>query len=179
MVTSLWAGHSRVWFLGAGKRYFLFSRTPTQLLFKWVLVVKQAERKADHSPPKNDDVKKERRYASAPSICLHGMQRENITITDDFLTPSFHLVDNLHFVSYTHIAWLQFMLGTAISYTETYEKGWKKFQKFVSPLTEKLHAWLADIASETEQFREFTYEIINSSFSLSPCPHFISQSTRT
>jgi len=46
---------------GAGKGESLFSRTPTQLLFKLVLVVKQAERKADHSPPKNDHVNKERR----------------------------------------------------------------------------------------------------------------------
>jgi hypothetical protein len=64
------------------------------------------------------------------------------------------------------------MLGTAISYTETYEKSWNKIQKFVSPLTEQLHAWLSDTGSETEQRTEFTYETINSSFSLSPSPRF-------
>jgi len=67
-------------------------------------VVKQAEGKADYSPPENIDVKKERRQASAPSICLHGKHKENFTITDDFLPPSFQLVYNLQFVSHTYIA---------------------------------------------------------------------------
>jgi len=70
------------------------------------------------------------------------------------------------------------MLGTAISYTETYEKGWNKIQKFVFPLTEQLHAWLADTTSETGQFKEFTYEIINPSFSRSPFPQFTLQYLR-
>ena len=72
----------------------------------------------------------------------------------------------------------KFMLGTAISYTEACEKGLNKIQKFVSPVTEQLHAWLADTWSETGQFTEFTYEIINSSFSLSPFPQFTPQYLR-
>jgi len=66
------------------------------------------------------------------------------------------------------------MLGTVISYTETYKKWWNKVQKFISPLTEQLHAWLADTTSETGQFKEFIYEINNSSFSLPPFPQFTS-----
>jgi hypothetical protein len=70
------------------------------------------------------------------------------------------------------------MLGTAISYTETYEESWNKIQKFVSLFTEQLHAWLADTGNETGQFTEFTYETINSSFSLSPFQRFTPQNLR-
>jgi hypothetical protein len=73
---------------------------------------------------------------------------------------------------------LPFMLGTAISYTATYEKGWNKIQKFLSPLTEQLHAWLADTASETGQFTDFTYKITHSSLSVSPSPQFTPECLR-
>ena len=53
-----------------------------------------------------------------------------------------------------------------------------KFKSFFSPLTEQLHAWLADTTSETGQFKEFTYEVTNSSFSLSPFPQFTLQYLR-
>jgi hypothetical protein len=70
------------------------------------------------------------------------------------------------------------MLGTAISYTETYEKDWNKILKFLSPLTEQLHAWLADTASEAGQFTDFNYKITHSSLSLSPSPQFTPQCLR-
>lgn len=61
------------------------------------------------------------------------------------------------------------MLGKAIRYTETYEKGWNNFQKFLSPLTEQLHAWLADRANVTGQLTDVTYKIIHPLFL---CHHF-------
>jgi len=41
-------------------------------------------------------------------------------------------------------------------------KAGTKFKSLFPPLTEQLHAWLADTGSETGQFTEFTYETINS-----------------
>ena len=40
-------------------------------------MVKRLAREANHSRPSSGAVKKEESYASTPSICLHGMDRDS------------------------------------------------------------------------------------------------------
>jgi hypothetical protein len=43
-------------------------------------VVKQLHCEAKHSPPSSTEVKNDWRYTSTPHICLHAMERENLTV---------------------------------------------------------------------------------------------------
>jgi hypothetical protein len=58
---------------------------PTQPHFQWIsgfwgsfLRVKQLEYEVDESPSSGAKVKNEWSFISAPLICLHGMDRENL-----------------------------------------------------------------------------------------------------
>ena len=58
---------------------------PTQLPVHWVLELllpgpKWPGHSVNHSPPSNAEVQNERNCTSAPPVCLHGVNRENLPL---------------------------------------------------------------------------------------------------
>ena len=64
---------------------------PPSLLLNWYrdsfLVVKRPERKVNHSPAYNPEVKNDRSYTSTPPIRLYGVKKNNLTF--DLFIPTF------------------------------------------------------------------------------------------
>jgi hypothetical protein len=91
IVTRLQAGRFGVR-IPAGAMYF-FSKIsrpalgPTLSPIQWVPEavfpgVKRLGREVDHSPPPGDELKNELSYTSTSPTCLHGVQRDNISLVN-------------------------------------------------------------------------------------------------
>jgi len=74
-----------------GKRFFSSTNCSVQLLcplglllkgyWSFFLGIKWPECEADHTSPSSAEVRNDWQYISAPAVCLHGMDRDNFTLT--------------------------------------------------------------------------------------------------